>query len=220
MEQSCDYIAMALTGGYPEVTALQTDRNRRLWLGSYVDQLVTRDASLIGSHRDPRRLRGYLQALAANSAGRAEHKTLYDAAGITRNTALTYDELLELMMINEQVPAWSTNQLSRLGRSPKRYLTDPSLLAALLQLDGRGALRDGDLLGRQIDTFVLAQLRAELTVSNMSATLSHLRLDDGRRIMELESRLIAPGLNQVARFIRRENVESPTPKHLRLSRPP
>lgn len=64
-------------------------------------------------------------------------------------------------MIVEQVPAWTSNRLKRLTRRPKRYLIDPALIAATLTLDVAGIMRDGDLLGRVLDS-VVADLVAEL----------------------------------------------------------
>lgn len=55
-----------------------------------------------------------------------------------------------------------TDRLKRLVRLPKRYITDPALIGAALRIDAKGVLRDGNLLGRFLDTFVAAQLRAEL----------------------------------------------------------
>jgi predicted AAA+ superfamily ATPase len=42
-------------------------------LSSYIDHLVTRDASLVGSVRDPMKLRRYLQTFAANTAGHDQY---------------------------------------------------------------------------------------------------------------------------------------------------
>jgi uncharacterized protein len=190
------YIDMALAGGFPESLVRQSERARRLWLNSYVEQLLTRDAALIDERRDPRRLRRYLQALALNTAGIAEHKTLFEAAGISRDTALAYDGMLDLLMVTEQVGAWSSNRLNRLTRAPKRFLTEPSLMVPLLGVDGRLVLRNGDLLGRLVESFVVAQLRPELDVSETMPTMSHLRLEDGRR--EIDIILEAPNGQIVA----------------------
>jgi predicted AAA+ superfamily ATPase len=180
-----EYVEHALAGGFPEAVLQSSPNARRRWLAGYIDQLLTRDAALFDERRDPRRLRRYLQALAANTAGIVEHKSLYDAAGITRMTALAYDGLLDLLMVTQQIPAWSTNRLTRLARSPKRYLVDPSLLVPLLGIDARAALRDGDLLGRIIDSFVVAQLRPEQEVSEIAPTLHHLRDEHGRHEIDL-----------------------------------
>lgn len=73
------------------------------------------------------RLRHYLQAVAASTAGTPSVKTLIDAAGIERHTANAYDALLERLLVTERIPAWSSNRLNRLIRLPRRYLVDPAL---------------------------------------------------------------------------------------------
>ncbi len=55
----------------------------------------------------------------------------------------------------------------------------------LLGADARAVLRNGDLLGRLIDTFVLSQLRPEAECSEIAPRLHHLRLDTGRREVDL-----------------------------------
>src|SRR5437899_1659866 len=88
-----------------------------------------RDAAELAG-RDPARRRRYFEAVALNSAGVAEHKTLYDAAAIDRKTADAYERLLVNLLVLELLPAWLTNRLSRLVKAPKRYLVDPGLLGA------------------------------------------------------------------------------------------
>lgn len=180
-----DYVELAMRGGYPAVALQPSAALRRRWLGAYVDQLVMRDAALADEQRDPVRLRRYLTALASNTAGVVEHKTLYDAAGIVRATGSAYDSLLELLFVSERVPAWHVNRLNRLTRGSKRYLIDAALLGPLLGVDARAVLRNGDLLGRVIDTFVLSQLRPELEVATYPPRLHHLRRDDGSREVDL-----------------------------------
>ena len=135
--------------------------------------------------RDPARLRRYLQAVAANTAGVVVHKTIFDAAGIERGTGVRFDTLLEQVFVLDLVPAYSSNRLNRLVRLPKRYLIDPALMRPLLGVDERAVLRNGDLLGRVIDTFVMAQLRAELAMSDLDPRLHHLRDANGRHEVDL-----------------------------------
>lgn len=179
------YVTDALTSGWPEALRAPTERARDRWLTSYVDHLVTREAAALGVSRDPVLMRRYLQALAANTAGVPNHKLLYDAAGITRHSAVGYDDLLETLMITQRVPAWAGNRMDRAVRLPKRYLTDPGLLGPLLRIDQRRVLRDGDLLGRVLDTLVAAQLRAECAASIVGADLFHYRDANGRHEVDL-----------------------------------
>ncbi|MBO0810279.1 MAG: ATP-binding protein, partial [Actinobacteria bacterium] len=180
-----DYLELALTGTFPEPALRLSARGQRRWLASYVNQLLTRDAPAVEPGRDPERLRRFFEALALNTAGVVENATLYQAAGINRRTALAYEQLLRNMFILDAVPAWFTNRLKRLVHTPKRYLVDPALLAAVVGLDIEAVLRDADLLGRLIDTFVVAQLRAELPVSQHQPRLYHLRQEGGRREIDL-----------------------------------
>jgi predicted AAA+ superfamily ATPase len=183
------YIELALAGGFPEAALQLGDANRRVWLESYVDQLLTRDVETLFGHRDPRLLRRYFEALALGSAGMAESKTLYEAAGIDRKTAVAYERLLTNLLVLDTLPAWMSNRLSRLAKSGKRYLVDPSLIAAALRLDQVAVLRDGDLLGRILDTFVVAQLRPEVELSRSRPRLHHLRARDGGHEVDLIAEL-------------------------------
>jgi predicted AAA+ superfamily ATPase len=149
------YIDLAIRGGFPQPVLRLGDAARQAWLEAYIDQLVSRDAETLDGARDPARLRRYFEALCVNTAGIVEDKTVYDAAGISRMTAGAYERLLSDLFVFEALPAWSNNRLSRLVKSSKRHITDPSLVTAALHLDERGILRDGKLLGRIIDTFVL-----------------------------------------------------------------
>lgn len=179
------YVRLALRSGFPDVVFRDSDRLRQAWLATYVDQLATRDAAMLGAVRDPVRLRSYLMALAANTAGVVEHKTVYDAAGVTRETALAYDALLVSLFVVELLPAWASNRLSRLTATPKRHLVDPALMGPLLGVDERAVWRDVDLLGRVVESFVVAQLRAERAVCRSAPRLFHLRQKNGRHEVDL-----------------------------------
>ncbi len=180
-----DYVEMAATGGFPQVAASRSSRARELWLESYIDQLVTRDAASIEMGRDPERLRRYFEGYALNSAGVAAEKTLLETAQVSRKAAEAYEQLLKNLFVVESIPAWTSNRLQRLIKAPKRYVVDPALLVALLRLEPRAILRDGNLLGRLLETFVVAQLRAELDLCRCRPRLYHLRDANGRHEVDL-----------------------------------
>lgn len=185
-----DYVELALTGGFPHAALqLQTERARTAWFDSYLHDLLSHDAEQIAPSRtrprDVDALRGYFEAYALNSAGICPHKTIYEAAQVRRETADTYDTVLSRLYVVDEVPGWTTNRLSRLTQTPKRYLIDTALLAYLLRVNALGVMRDGDLLGRTLDTFVASQLRPELAVSEHRPRLYHLRTQGGREEIDL-----------------------------------
>jgi predicted AAA+ superfamily ATPase len=188
------YVELLLRGGFPEAALRLGDGARRHWLESYVDHLITRDAEQIDGGRDPVRLRRFLEAYALNTAGVVEEKTLLEAAGINRRTAQAYERLLTNLLVIESLPAWTSNRLKRLVLTPKRHLVDPALAGAVLRLDAGHVLRDGDLLGRLLDTFVAAQLRAELSTTAARPRLYHVRQQQGRFEIDLLAELAGGGL--------------------------
>lgn len=63
-----DYVHMALVGGFPDAALHHSEKRRASWLKSYVEQLLTHDAPMLGERRDPGLLRRYLRALAASTS--------------------------------------------------------------------------------------------------------------------------------------------------------
>jgi len=183
------YIELALQGGFPEPLLALPRSRRHVWLDGYTEQLILRDVAALEGGRDPVRLRRYLETYALNTAGIVDETTLFTAAGINRKTATAYERLLTNLMVIESLPAWTTNRLKRLSLRPKRYVVDPGIGGALLHLDVTAVMRDGDLLGRLLDTFVVAQMRAELAVCSTHPRLYHLRDEHGRHEIDVVAEL-------------------------------
>ena len=183
------YLRIALAGGFPgAVEAPDADRRAR-WMRSYVQVASTRDLGELGSgtgrRRSPERMRRYLHAYALHTAGVAADTALAESARLDRKTAASYHEILSVMRLIADTPAWRSNRLKRLTSTPKRYLTDAGLAAWLATVDFDAARRDPDARGRIIDTYVAAQLRAEAEASSRPVQLHHLRSQRGEHEIDL-----------------------------------
>jgi predicted AAA+ superfamily ATPase len=139
--------------------------------------------------RNPALLLRYLEAYALHSAGIVQAKSIYEAAGIDKRTATSYENVLENVFVVESLPAWRTNRLKRLAQAPKRYVLDAGLMAAILRVDTTAILHDDKMLGRVIDTFVASQLRGEIEVCATRPRLYHMRDTDGRRKADIVAEL-------------------------------
>ena len=179
------YLDLMLEGSFPEPALRTPPAARGRWFDNYVEQMITRDIPAVAPRRDPELMRRYLSALAVNSAGLVADESLREAAGINAKTAREYQALFQRMFVLDLVPAWFSNRIKRLVKMPKRYLVDPALVAAVLGLGHDAILYGPDMLGRLLDTFVAAQLRAELAVSRLNPRLYHLREEHGRREIDL-----------------------------------
>jgi len=180
------YVGTALRGGFPDVSYHdRSERARGVWLTSYLDDLVTRDAAALDSQKDPAKLRRYLRVLALNNAGMPSEATLYRSAEVNARTAASYDQLLRNLFVLDVVPAWANGYLNRLIKAGKRYLVDPGLAAAAAGLTASDVLGDNDLLGRCFDAFTASQLRPEIALTYPRPELHHLRAEAGRREIDL-----------------------------------
>jgi uncharacterized protein len=184
-----DYLDLALRSGFPEALDISGTSARQRWLEGYVAQIITRDPTGTIGARNPALLLRYLEAYALHSAGISEAKSIYEAAGIDKRTAASYEQVLENVFVVESLPAWKTNRLKRLSQAPKRYILDAALMAAILRVDQASILHDGNLLGRIIDTFVAAQLRGEIEVCATRPRLYHLRDSEGRHEADIVAEL-------------------------------
>ena len=178
------YIEIALGGGFPEPITSLGERGRARWYAGYVRQLLDRDVGSLTLDVDAPRLVSYLRSYALNSAGVTEHSTIFSAAGINRKTADRYEALLEALFLVERLPAWTTNRLKRLVMQPKRLLVDTGLWGSLVGVHARDVMADGNLIGRLLETFVVAQLRAELPLMPFTR-LHHLRTEGGRQEVDI-----------------------------------
>ncbi|MGF1668245.1 MAG: ATP-binding protein [Acidimicrobiia bacterium] len=179
------YVGRALGSGFPEARLRQDGDGRIRWLTSYVDQLVTRDAIDAAPGRDPVRLRRFLEAFTINSGGVVDDATLFQAAGINRVTAQAYESLLAGLFVIDRLPAWTSNRLKRMVQSPKRFVVDPALFTGVLGVTVEDVLSDGDLLGRVLETWAVAQIRAEAETLVPRPRLHHLRTAGGRQEIDL-----------------------------------
>jgi len=179
------YVELGMRSGFPRAALWLSAGARMRWIAGYIDQLLTRDAVDLRGLRDPDRLRRYFEAFALNTAGVVDDLTLYEAAAIDRKTALAYEQLLANLLVVERLPAWTSNRMKRLIRSPKRYIIDPALAAGTLRLDATAIARDGNLLGRFLDSFVAAQLRADAVRAETQPRMYHLRQRQGRHEIDM-----------------------------------
>ncbi|MDR0504229.1 MAG: DUF4143 domain-containing protein [Bifidobacteriaceae bacterium] len=189
-----EYLQLAIQGGFPEAIAM-TERQRSTWYRSYVTHLAVRDVTDLANIRVPQALSQLFQAVALSTAGLPRSGTLLQTAGLDSKTGQKYLGLLEDLRVIERLPAWSTNRLSRLIKTPKYYQTDSGLGAFAAGWTLSSLLKDGDAMGRLLNTFVLCQIRPLLPLAANPLNAFHLRDSNGEHEVDLilecnDSRLI------------------------------
>lgn len=195
-----DYTDLIVASGFPGLQHLSA-RAARTQLDGYLARVVEVDMEEAGHKvKRPATLQAWMRAYAAATATATSWEKIRNAASPgsgtrpARSTTIPYVEALTRLRVLDDVPAWipSRNHLNRVGQAPKHHLVDPALAARLLGLGSANLLRgegpelvasDGTFLGALFES--LATLSVRVFASAAGASVSHLRLKDGRHEIDL-----------------------------------
>ena len=168
-----------VAGGYPEALARPTARRAANWYRDYAEAIVQRDVRDLTRVRSLDVLPRLLRAAAAQTAQLYNLSSLASPLALSRPSVGDYVTILERLFLLERLPAWHSNRLKRLIRSPKVHLTDTGLAAALLGIDAKGLAADRTQLGHFLETFVFRELRRQASWSDIPTEFFHFRDKDG-----------------------------------------
>jgi predicted AAA+ superfamily ATPase len=183
MPSAGEEIAARLTrGGYPEAIQRREEGRRAAWFASYVSTILQRDVRDLASAEALHALPNLLKLFAARSSG------LLNLADVGRDAALPYTTLtrhlalLEAVFLVHRLPAWSRNVGKRLVKAPKLHLVDTGLACHLIGAGTRRLSENPPLLGRLLETFVVSELRKQVSWSDPHTSLFHCRTAAGSEV--------------------------------------
>ena len=159
--------------------ARPTPRRLANWYRDYVEALVQRDERNITRVRSLDVLPRLLRAAAARTGQLFNLSALASPFELSRPSIGDYVTLLERLFLLERLPAWHSNRMKRLVRSPKLHLGDTGLAAALLGTDAKALAADRSLLGHLLETFVYQELRRQASWHDTPTEFFHFRDKDG-----------------------------------------
>lgn len=129
-----------------------------------------------------------LRSLARNESSLASISTLckdireFDDDVMKETTVQDYLSVLNRMFLIENQPAYSPNLRSslRVGKSPKRHLTDPALAASIMGLTSRSLMNDLHTFGLLFES--LCERDLQIYATAIGGKLYHYRDGKGREI--------------------------------------
>lgn len=93
-----------------------------------------------------------------------------------------YLALLGHLFLIDELPAWHSNRLSRLVKSPKLHMADTGIACALLGLSSEALWEDREAYGRLLESFVYGELRRQASGFEERLNFSHFRHRDGAEV--------------------------------------
>lgn len=190
-----------VAGGFPAALSRTAGRRRAGWYRDYVDTLIQRDVHDLARIRSLDTLPRLVSLAAGQSATLWNVSKLAAPFELSRQTIGEYLALLQGIFLIEELPAWHSNRLKRLVKTPKLHLGDTGLLCGFLGLDPETLRQDRRLYGRVVETFVYLELRRQAGWYEDAATFSHFRdkdqvevgivIESGNRLVGIEVKAAA-----------------------------
>lgn len=173
---------LLIRGGWPANIDVNEDKIGLL-PKSYIDSILNIDMNE-EKRRDKNKMKMLLKSLARNEASIVGTKTIikdieeYESGPellSSRDTVLDYLDVLDRLHLIENQEAYGENYRSpnRVGKSPKRHLTDPSLSCACLGLTPEKLLNDLNTFGFMFEALVERDLR--IYMNYLDGHLYHFR---------------------------------------------
>ena len=176
-----EFAERVAAGGYPAAIGRSTSRRERFF-ASYIDTIIDRDLRTIADVHDQANVRNLLSAIAATSASLMNAESLARDLGLASNTVRTHAALLDTLFLTQRAPAWSSNLLSRVVKTPKTYIADSGLLCHLVGVDADRLAADGVVAGPVFETFVATEIARQIAWQDDIPRQFHYRDRDGREV--------------------------------------
>lgn len=170
-----------MRGGFP-LAVLGTDPAAARWLDAYAEDVVTRDAVLVGGIREPRKLHAVLRLLAGRTGQLLNLSTLADQAAVARDTAAAHLDLLIALFVVHRLEPWAGSTVPRLTRTPKVHVVDSGLACRLIGADQQSLHRDAAAAGHVLESFAVMEVVRQAEWADTRVRLAHYRDREQREI--------------------------------------
>jgi hypothetical protein len=177
-----DLAVRLVRGGYPEAIQRAADDRRSAWFGAYISTILQRDVRDLARVDALHALPNLLKLLAARVAGLLNVADVARDAGLPHSSLTRYLALLETVFLVQRLPAWSPNLGKRLVKAPKLHLVDTGLACHLVGAGAQRLREDRSLLGRMLETFVVGELRKQVSWMDPQTMLYHFRTATGSEV--------------------------------------
>ena len=162
-------------GGFPEAVARKVEARREAWFGSHLSAVLQRDVRELARVEGLHALPNLLKLLAARVSGLLNVADVARDSGLPHTTVTRYLTLLEMVFLINRLPAWSANVGKRPVKASKLHLVDSGLACHLVGASAQRLAEDRTLFGRMLETFVVSELRKQVSWVDPRISLYHFR---------------------------------------------
>ncbi len=150
-------------GSLPEVLAQETPQYKMDILADYVNSLLFKDVFEIEGIKNPQKIKKLAQLLALQVGSLVNPNELAQQLEMSRNTVISYIDLLQKFNLISIVSAFSQNPRKELNKPFKVYFTDLGILNTLAKDFRPITARSGQSSGGLFENFVHNLLQTNMT---------------------------------------------------------
>ncbi|MEX0770183.1 MAG: ATP-binding protein [Balneolaceae bacterium] len=145
-------------GGFPRSVLAGSNEASYEWRVDFISTFLERDLLQFAGFSSST-MRRLWQMLAHSNGQILNLSKIGESLGVSHTTVRNYVDLLEGTFMVTQLGPWSGNTLKRLVKTPKVYLTDTGIVAALLQLQNFEQIAGHPVFGSLWEAAVLLNVR-------------------------------------------------------------
>jgi len=204
---SLSFLAEVLLRGFYPEPVINPKVDRKLWCASYITTYLERDIRTLSKVGDLHQFERFLVACAIRTGQILNLSDIARELGISVPTAKRWLSLLETGGQVFLLYPYFQSMGKRMVKSPKLYVTDPSICTYLLALHSPEVLLASPYLGSLFETMVIADILKRFYHSGEKPSLYYLRTRDG-----LEVDLVIE-YNGTLTLMEMKATRTPLPKH-------
>ena len=173
---------LIIESGFPEPLRRGSERRKNQWFLNYIETLVQRDIRDLSRISRLDTVPKILELAAVQSAQLLNMSQIAAPFQISRQTVASYFTLLQNIFLVDILPAWHSNRLKRLVKTPKVHMGDTGLAAALMGVSADELESNRKLLGQLLENFVYNELRRQATWAPADLRFFHFRDNDQHEV--------------------------------------
>jgi predicted AAA+ superfamily ATPase len=162
-------------GGLPHVWNIHDDRERVLYLRTYVATYLKEEIAEEQIVRKLEPFSKFLQVAAQSSGKILNYSKIARDVGASDQTVKTYFQILEDTLLGHFLPAYDSSIRRSIGKTPKFYFFDTGVLRALTRTVDQPLLDSNYLYGSLFEHFIINQIRCNALYNERDYQFSFIR---------------------------------------------